>query len=375
MDAARVAEWVWYGRGPGPALARAALAPAELLFRAGAAARGALYDARLAHAHALGLPALGVGNLTVGGTGKTPVAAWACAELRRRGARPALLLRGVGGDEPRVHALLNPDVPVVADADRVRGAARAARLGADVLVLDDAFQHRRARRDVDLVLVSAERFGGGARLLPAGPYREPLGALRRADVVVVTRKSSSAARAADVADALRARAPHADVAVVHLAADALRRWTGGDGAADAGGAADLGAGGDADEVRPLAALRGERVVAAAGVGDPNAFAAQLAEAGARVSLARYADHHAYTRDDAAAIAARAARGAGGAWIVTTLKDAVKLGPLWPRGAAPLWYVSQRVTVERGAQALAARLDAAADAARARSSHATHATPP
>jgi tetraacyldisaccharide 4'-kinase len=115
VDAARFAEWVWYGRGVGPAAARAALAPAELLFRLGAAARAAMYDAAILRAHALGLPALCVGNLTVGGTGKTPVAAWACAELRRRGARPALLIRGVGGDEPRVHALLNPDVPVLAD--------------------------------------------------------------------------------------------------------------------------------------------------------------------------------------------------------------------------------------------------------------------
>ncbi len=365
MTAADVAEWVWYGRGAGPAVARAALAPAALLFRAGAAARGALYDAGLARAHPLGLPALGVGNLTVGGTGKTPVAAWACAELRRRGARPALLLRGVGGDEARVHALLNPDVPVVADPDRVRGAARAAEGGADALVLDDAFQHRRARRDVDLVLVSAERWGDAPRLLPAGPYREGLGALRRAAAVVVTRKAASPADADRVATRVAAAlgaargaargAAAEDVAVVHLAADALHRW-------DAG--AHGGPGGDAE--RPLAALRGAAVVAAAGVGDPAAFAAQLAAAGARVELARYADHHAYTAADAAQLAGRAKRGA---LLVTTLKDAVKLGPLWPRGAAPLWYVTQRVTVERGAEALAARLDAVAAASRARLAHA------
>jgi tetraacyldisaccharide 4'-kinase len=103
------------------------------------------------------------------------------------------------------------------------------------------------------------------------------------------------------------------------------------------------------------------------VGDPDAFAAQLASAGARVSLARYADHHAYSPADAAALAGRAARAGRGeraAWVVTTLKDAVKLGPLWPRDAVPLWYVSQGVTVERGAEALAVRLDAVAAAARA-----------
>jgi tetraacyldisaccharide 4'-kinase len=354
VDAARLAEWVWYGRGTGPAAARAALAPAELLFRIGAGARSAMYDAALLRAHALGLPALGVGNLTVGGTGKTPVAAWACAELRRRGAHPALLIRGVGGDEPRVHALLNPDVPVVADPDRVRGAARAAAGGADALVLDDAFQHRRARRDVDLVLVSAERFGGAARLLPAGPYREGLGALARASLVVVTRKSAAAERAAEVADALARRPGRPEVAVVYLAADALRPWSRAPEPHAAGAP------------RELASLRAADVLAVAGVGDPDAFASQLAAAGAAIELARFRDHHAYTPADAAALADRAGRrGAGARLIVTTLKDAVKLGPLWPRGAPPLWYVSQRVTVERGADALAARLDAVARAAGAR----------
>jgi tetraacyldisaccharide 4'-kinase len=356
MDLAGIAELVWYGRGAGAAAARAALAPAALLFRAGAAARGALYDAGVIGAHPLGAPALGVGNLTVGGTGKTPVAAWACAELRARGARPALLMRGVGGDEARVHALLNPDVPVVADPDRVRGAARALALGARALVLDDAFQHRRARRDADLVLVSAERFDPRAvRALPAGPYREGLGALARATAVVVTRKSAPPAAAHAAADALAARVGQGAVAVVQLAAASLRRW----GEVGRGEAA---AAGDAAEERAVADLRGAPVLAVAGVGDPAAFAAQLAASGARVELARFADHHAYSDADAARLAER---GAGAAWVVTTLKDAVKLGPRWPRGAVPLWYVSQRVTVERGASLLAAHLDAIAAAARAR----------
>ena len=104
----------------------------------------ALYDAGLARARPLGAPALGVGNLTVGGTGKTPVAAWACGELRARGSRPALLLRGVGGDEARVHALLNPDVPVVADPDRVR-ASQTAR-GDDPARVDALLAADEARR-------------------------------------------------------------------------------------------------------------------------------------------------------------------------------------------------------------------------------------
>jgi tetraacyldisaccharide 4'-kinase len=354
VDPAAIAEWVWYGRGVAPAAARAALAPAELLFRAGVVARGALYDAGVARARHLGAPALGVGNLTVGGTGKTPVAAWASAQLRARGARPALLLRGVGGDEAQVHALLNPDVPVVADPDRVRGAARAVADGANALVLDDAFQHRRARRDVDLVLVSAERGVGAVRLLPAGPFREDLRALRRASMVVVTRKSAPAAEAERVADALARRC---EVAVVQLALDAVRQWPGADTTGGGGRAASGGGG----EERPLAFLDGRDVLAVSGVGDPDAFVRQLVQARARATPARFADHHAYTPADVSALVARAARGIT---IVTTLKDAVKLGPLWPRTAPPLWYVSQRVTVERGGAALTTRLDAVAEAARA-----------
>jgi tetraacyldisaccharide 4'-kinase len=359
VDLATAAERVWYGRSGGAAAVRLALAPLAGLFRIGALARGALYDIGAFEAHHLGLPALGVGNLTVGGTGKTPVAAWACGELARRGARPALLMRGVGGDEARVHALLNPAVPVVADPDRVRGAARAVALGADCLVLDDAFQHRRARRDADLVLVSAERFAADAvRSLPAGPYREPLGALGRAAVVVVTRKSASPAEGARAADVLARRVPGGASAVVHLAAAELRAWH------PEGGAGAVGR-----LPSDLRVLRGATVLAPAGVGDPGAFAAQLAAAGAHVDLVRFPDHHAYGDRDVRTLMARAeaaaARSRGAVRVVTTLKDAVKLGPRWPRGGWPLWYVSQRVTVERGAALLAEQLDAIAQAARAR----------
>lgn len=332
------AEAAWYGEGAGPAAARRALAPLAALFRAGALARGRLYDAGLLRARALPVPALSVGNLTVGGTGKTPFAAWAVAELARRGARPAVVLRGVGGDEAEVHALLNPGVPVVADPDRVRGALEAARRGADVVVLDDAFQHRRARRDADVVLVAAERFTPRARVLPAGPYREPLSALRRATVAVATRKTATAAEARAVAARLADAAP-VPVAVAHLAPASLGCW-----------------GGAADDVRPMEDVRGARVLAVAGVGAPEAFAEQLREAGAAVTLARFPDHHAYGPRDVASVL----RGAAGHdLVVTTLKDAVKLGPRWPAGAGALWYVTQRVAVESGADALADVLDALA----------------
>ncbi len=354
------AESVWYGTGGGARAARAALAPLAALFGAVVTARGRLYDAGLLGVHALPLPAISVGNLTVGGTGKTPVAAWVAAELARRGARPAVLLRGVGGDEALVHALLNPGVPVVADPDRVRGAAEAVRRGATALVLDDAFQHRRARRDADVVLVAAETFDGRARLLPAGPFRERLSALGRATVVLVTRKSATAAQARAVAARLAAVMPsgHAGVGIVHLEPASLVRW-------DADGAGR----GAAEHTDVLA---GARVLAVAGIGSPDAFAAQLRAVGASVDLARFADHHAYGASDVAALRVRA-RGVDR--IVTTLKDAVKLGPLLSRGGCALWYVTQRVTLETGAPALVDVLDAMAHAADAAAARAPHGTVP
>jgi tetraacyldisaccharide 4'-kinase len=231
--------------------------------------------------------------------------------------------------------VLNPDVPVVTAADRVAGALAAREQGADVAVLDDAFQHRRARREVDLVLVSADRWDGRARLLPAGPWREPLDALRRATLLVVTRKAAAAdAAAAAVADLARA-APGVPAAIVHLAPGALRAVHGG---------AEL----------PLAALAGARVLAVSAVGDPRAYAAQLRDAGARVEAESFPDHYPFAARDVDRLVERAARADR---VVCTLKDAVKLGPLWPRAATPLWYVSQRVSVERGAPEVGRALDA------------------
>src|SRR3954470_7648563 len=128
------------------------------MFGAVVGARDILYDAGWLPAAATSIPAVSIGNLTVGGTGKTPIAAWVARGLALRGAHPAVILRGYGDDEPLVHARLNPDIPVVTGADRVVTVNEAARRGADIAVLDDAFQHRRVQRMADLVLVSADRW-------------------------------------------------------------------------------------------------------------------------------------------------------------------------------------------------------------------------
>ena len=133
---------------------RSALLPASWVFGAIVARRNARFDAATLRRAAL--PSLSVGNLTVGGTGKTPVAAWCVEQLRARGARPAIVMRGVGDDEWRVHGLLNPGTPVIVSADRSDGVFTARARGADCVVLDDAFQHRQAARVADVVLVRSD---------------------------------------------------------------------------------------------------------------------------------------------------------------------------------------------------------------------------
>jgi tetraacyldisaccharide 4'-kinase len=319
---------LWESDRAGARVARAALVPAELLFQTVSAARTALYSSGILGTHATAVPALSVGNLTVGGTGKTPLAAYLARRLRDAGATPAIVLRGYGDDEPLVHRTLNPDVTVVVTPDRVAGSVQARDLGCDVVVLDDAFQHRRASRVADVVVISADRWPGGRRhLLPAGPWREDLTAARRASLVVVTRKAASLDRAGTVIDAVSATIT-IPTAIIHLDPGELRSATG-------------------TERVDVGALRGESVLAISGIGDPSAFEAQLVAAGARVDAVAFRDHHRYSESDVAALSRRAAAHDR---AVCTLKDAVKLGPLWP-GASPLWYVSQRVVVERGAAAV------------------------
>ena len=319
---------LWYGGGHAAEALRLLLTPAERVFAGLAGARDMLYDAGWLPTHEPAIPAISVGNLTVGGTGKTPIAAWIARELTVRGAHPALVLRGYGGDEPLVHRMLNPDIPVVVGADRVEAIARARAMGADVAVLDDAFQHRRVRRVADFVLVSADRWTAVVHLLPAGPWREPLRAIRRATLIVVTRKAATDAAVDTVNARLADAAPQVPRVTVSLQPGDLVRAT------------------DETERRPLATLAGARVRAAVAIADPNSFQSQLERLGARVDPIVFRDHHAFSDADVERITA----GLGSEdRVVCTLKDAVKLAPRWPRlgGAPALWYVSQQVIVERG----------------------------
>ena len=326
-------ETLWWGTGAGARMARALLAPCSALVALLVRLRNVLYDRRLLPVRAPRLPALSVGNLTVGGTGKTPVSSWLATQLESRGARPAIVLRGYGDDESLVHARLTPSIPVIVNANRLEAIERAAAAGADLAVLDDAFQHRRVARAADVVLVSADVPDAAERSLPTGPYREPSASLRRASLVLVTRKAAPLARARALVAHATDVAPGVPTAIVHLALDSVhfesRPWA------------------------PLASIAGKRVLAIAGVGNGAAFGDQLRETGATVRMRAYPDHHPFTLADARSLAGDLGPDE---IALCTLKDAVKLLPLWPREAAAIGYVSQAVIVEEGEDAIDAILD-------------------
>ena len=342
--ATSIVEAMWASESVVARAARGVLTPASWLFGAVVARRNRGYD--IAEQPKPALAALSVGNLTVGGTGKTPIAAWCVQELRARGARPAIVLRGYGDDEWRVHAQLNAGVPVIVAADRRDGLITARVRGADCAVLDDAFQHRRVTRAADIVLVSADSWRDEVRLLPTGPFREPLESIRRAHAAVITVKAASRESIAGLTKAIATAAPDVPIAVVRLEPGTLQL------------AVTLPRDGEGSQRRrvvpvslthPPSWLRGRRVCVVSAIGDPAAFEQQLLALGATIhAKKRYPDHHAFSERDAAAIAASAQASDG---VICTLKDAVKLAPLWPREAPPLWYVSQTVVVERGAEAL------------------------
>lgn len=323
---ADLANGVWYGDSVWSRAGRAALAPLSAAYGRAIGSINARYDA--APSAPSPIPSLSIGNLTVGGTGKTPVSAWFARRFREAGASPAIIMRGYGDDETRVHALLNPDVPVFADADRVAQVLLAARRGADIAILDDAFQHRRAARMADVVLVSADRWTGRTRLLPSGPFREPMASLRRATLVVVTAKAADTAQIAATLTAVRA-ATDAPAVTVDLTP-----------------ASFIAVGGE--KVELIDGWRGKRVLAVSGIGDPGAFLSQLAGLGLLPTALPFADHHSF---DIASVARIRGAAAGHDAVVCTLKDAVKLGSHWPSSAVPLWYLSQSVVPRDGAEAL------------------------
>ena len=303
------------------------LLPVAPLYRAVVATRVAAYERGWLRRKQLDVPVISVGNLTFGGTGKTPTVIALVRDLIRLGRRPAVLTRGykrrdddqvvvVGpeprntveqvGDEPIEMARRLPGVPVVVDADRERGGLAAQRLGADIVVLDDGFQHLRLERDLNLVLLDAGDPWGGGRLPPMGRLREPTSAIRRADAVLITKVPADwRPVVAHIESAVDAIAPTIQVFVARMNATRVRRPGGRWEAAEN--------------------LAGSRIFACAGLGRPQGFVATLEAAGATVVGSKwFPDHHDYSPEDVASVCAAAQR--ADAVVVTTGKDMVKLPP-------------------------------------------------
>jgi len=274
-----------------------------------------------------------IGNLTVGGSGKTPIAIWVARHYVSRGLVPGILLRGYGGDEVLVHQHAVPEAQVIADADRASGAERALARGAEVLVLDDAYQRLDVRRDLNIAVVSAETTRAVRWPLPAGPWREGLSALDRADAVIVTRKRATPEAALTLAADLQPRV-QGPVAIAHLGLRYLEGMVSG-------------------QRRPASALSGKRVVAASGIADPDAFVAQTKATGAAVQVATWKDHHDY-RDEDVAWLAHAARRAD--HVVITQKDAVKLRNRWPTSVPEPLVAMLDLEWEEGGEKITAALD-------------------
>ena len=303
--------WPVAREGENPLLVRAS----RIVERVNAVARG-LYASGALRTHRAAVPVISVGNLAMGGTGKTPLVAAIARFLREQGARPAILTRGYRrrdarprlvsgaptppweeiGDEPALLALLLPDVAIAVDADRVRGAATAVgEAGATHLVLDDGFQHWRLARDLDIVVVDA-----GDPLSERRPRREPPGALARADLAVAVNANREAVAAA--LPALSSQAPG-----LRLIGMVLR-------------ATEVILGGSR---HPADWLRGRRVVPFAAIAGPERFFATLETLGADIGEAySFPDHHACSRDELDLILKRA--GELDAVPIVTGKDAVKL---------------------------------------------------
>jgi len=346
-------ESIWYpaaGRDVSPpAVLRLAAALHALATRA----RTTAFDRGLKGVRRLPVPCISVGNISVGGTGKTPLVAWIVEECAALGARPAVVSRGYGGtsrgpvrvtpggdfaaarrygDEPALLAARYPHLPVVVGRDRYAAGLFAANAaGATIVVADDAFQHRRLARDLDIVVLDASRGLGNGRQLPAGPLREAPASLGRAGFVVLNRVGA----AADLEGLRRlvaTLAPRASFAEADLV---FAGWR------------------DACNGAPAELPPGAGVYAFSGIANPGSFRRTLESRGLRIAgWEVFRDHHVYLPGEIRRLQ-RSVAASGAIAAVTTAKDAVRI-PAWS-GAEPLYRAEVKLAMIRGRETLWERL--------------------
>ena len=294
--------------------------------------------------HRVEVPVISVGNLTLGGTGKTPTVAWLCDWLIAKKIKPVIVSRGYKGDgnekndEAVELAEKLPDVPHVQNPDRVQAVRTAiAHYGAQAIVLDDGFQHRRLDRDLDLVLIDATEPFGFEHLFPRGTLREPLASLRRADAVALTRADCIAGEHRKLLQSrIQSIAPHvAWIEIAHRAACLTERR---------------------GKTISISSLDDAGVIAFCGIGNPDNFLQTLSQKNWTVrEWKEYPDHHHYTQRDANWLLSRA-QACTAAAVLCTHKDLVKIRPLW-QSEIPLYAVMLQTEILCGEAELTTLLEA------------------
>ncbi len=311
----------------------------SLLYGTAVKVRLALYSSGMLKAGRLGCKVISVGNITVGGTGKTPTVEFIARNLQERGFKVAILSRGYrragkgigivsdgrhillgpeeAGDEPYMLARRLKTVPVLVGPDRHElGRYALERFPLDVIILDDGFQHIRLKRDLDVLLVDGEKGLGNGQMLPRGPLREPVSGIKRAGVVLINKASPESAGIAD--SIMKIHPVPALFKSCYRAERLVSLWSG--------------------EKTGLERLSGSKVMALSAIANPSSFLNLLSSLGGTVvSDCSFPDHYSYSLKELEEVIDKA-RVAGADSIVTTEKDAVKLGHLDPRMEMPVYYL-------------------------------------
>lgn len=331
-------------RGLLPSLLRCSLTPLAWIYSLGVALRNRRFDQQPQRSVSVPAPVISVGNITTGGTGKTPMVEWIAKWYRQRGVRVALLSRGYGAeqgarnDEAMELEERLPDVPHLQNPDRVASANVALQeLASQILLLDDGFQHRRLRRDLDIVLIDALAPFGLGHVLPRGFLREPLSGLNRADVIVLSRADlvSDEVRQA-IRDTVKRHAPETPWA------ECRHR--------------PLRLGNAFGKTRSLDWIGGRRIGVFCGIGNPNAFRQTVEQLEPTALLFRaFPDHHAYEREDIEALRDWAQDNSLEG-LLCTHKDLVKIGSE-SIGDTPLWAVWVGLEFSCGESSVVERLEA------------------
>lgn len=329
--------------GAGGFLARTLLGAVEIPYRAVVGIRNRRYDNAHATIHSAGVPVISVGNLTLGGTGKTPMVAWLARWFRERNVRVSIISRGYRAeadgqnDEARELEQLMPDVPHLQNPDRIAAASVAVdELESQVILLDDGFQHRRIARDLDIVLIDATEPFGHGRVFPRGLLREPIANLARAHCVALTRADMvDERRVAEIRQVVQQHAPQAEwVEMAHRPHQLLTC---------SGESADLDT------------LRDQPVAAFCGIGNPVGFRHTLTECGYRIQeLREFPDHHAYGSEDVRGLT-NWLRNLPVEAAICTHKDLVKLA-VDRLANVPLWAVTVAMEMRSGNAGLEKRLE-------------------